>query len=199
MEFLMATDTPYKDLHDRIKKTTKNRFAAQRRLEHHNKAVLWTITLSSIFLLITPLAQGFEIELTQDKKTIDFVQILLTIVILAVSIILSMANFAVRGERIHNCGMELNSFGRMVYPKVNLEDKDEDYGTLNQEYDEILRRYENHTKVDFMRTKIEMSDYYNPPFWYRTVFTLRYFSEFWLYIAILSCEFIWVAKLFGAI
>ena len=75
-------------------------------------------------MLITPLAQGFEIELTQDKKTIDFVQILLTIVILAVSIILSMANFAVRGERIHNCGMELNSLGRKVYPKVNLEDKD---------------------------------------------------------------------------
>ncbi|TMO35486.1 hypothetical protein CWC26_00900 [Pseudoalteromonas sp. S4488] len=195
----MSDVTPYKELHDRVIKTTKNRFAAQRRLEHHNKAVLWTITLSSIFLLITPLAQGFGLELTQSKTTIDFVQIILTIVILAVSIILSMANFAVRGERIHNCGMELNGLGRRIFPHIKLTEQDDQYDSFNQEYDEILRRYENHTKVDFMRTKLEMSEYYQLPFWYRGIFTLRYFSQFWLYAAILGSEFIWVGTLFGAL
>ena len=134
----MSKVTPYQELYARVVKTTKNRFAAQRRLEHHNKAVLWTITLSSIFLLVIPLAQGFGIKLNINKTTIDFVQILLTVVILAVSIILSMANFAVRGERIHNCGMELNGLGRRIYPKVELQNKDSDYELFNREYDEIL-------------------------------------------------------------
>ncbi len=193
----MPEITPYKELHDRIIKTTKNRFAAQKRLEDHNKAVLWTITLSSIFLLIIPLAQGFGIKLTQEKTTIDFIQIILTVVILIVSIILSMANFAVRGERIHNCGMELNSLGRRIFPKIKLDDKDDEWGSLNTEYDEILRRYENHTKIDFMRTKIEMHDYYKLPFWYRGIFVLRYWFQFSLYGIILLIECIWVGKLFG--
>jgi hypothetical protein len=199
MEVSMSESKPYQELYDRVNKTTKNRFAAQRRLEHHNKAVLWTITLSSIFLLITPLAQGFGLPLTQDKTLIDFVQILLTVVILAVSIILSMANFAVRGERIHNCGMELNGLARRIYPKVGLTAEDIEYHDVNKEYDEILRRYENHTKVDFMRTKLEMSQYYQPPVWYRPIFFLRYLSEFWLYIAILLAGVCWVAVLFGVV
>ncbi|MGY8898832.1 MAG: SLATT domain-containing protein [Paraglaciecola sp.] len=195
----MSESKPYQELYDRVNKTTKNRFAAQRRLEHHNKAVLWTITLSSIFLLITPLAQGFGLALTQDETLIDFVQILLTVVILAVSIILSTANFAVRGERIHNCGMELNGLGRRIYPKIALTTEDNEYKDINKEYDEILRRYENHTKVDFMRTKLDMSQYYQPPFWYRPVFFLRYLSEFWLYIVILLAGASWVAVLFGVV
>lgn len=195
----MSEVTPYQELYDRVVKTTKNRFAAQRRLEHHNKAVLWTITLSSIFLLVIPLAQGFGITLNISKTIIDFVQILLTIVILAVSIILSMANFAVRGERIHNCGMELNGLGRRIYPYVALKEKNDEYDNFNREYDEILRRYENHTKVDFMRTKLEMYSYYQPPLWYRAIFFLRYISEFWLYGVILGAEFIWMAVLFGVI
>ena len=195
----MLESKPYQELYDRVNKTTKNRFAAQKRLEHHNKAVLWTITLSSIFLLVTPLAQGFGIHLTQDETLIDFVQILLTVVILAVSIILSTANFAVRGERIHNCGMELNGLGRRIYPKVKLTSEDSEYKDINKEYDEILRRYENHAKVDFMRTKLDMPQYYQPPFWYRPVFFLRYLSEFWLYIAILFAGASWVAILFGVV
>ncbi|MEI8640972.1 SLATT domain-containing protein [Pseudoalteromonas sp. Hal099] len=199
MEVFMTESKPYLELYDRVNKTTKNRFAAQRRLEHHNKAVLWTITLSSIFLLITPLAQGFGLTLTQDETLIDFVQILLTVVILAVSIILSTANFAVRGERIHNCGMELNGLARRIYPKITSTSEDAEYKDINKEYDEILRRYENHTKVDFMRTKLDMSQYYQPPFWYRPVFFLRYLSEFWLYIIILLAGASWVAVLFGVV
>lgn len=195
----MSDHLPYKALYDRVNKTTKNRFAAQRRLEHHNKAVLWTITLSSIFLLVTPLAQGFGLKLTQDKTLIDFVQIILTIVILAVSIILSMANFAVRGERIHNCGMELNGLARRIYPKILLTTEDTEYEVVNKEYDDILRRYENHTKVDFMRTKLEMTEYYQPAIWYRPVFFIRYFSEFWLYISILAAGGCWIAVLFGVV
>lgn len=195
----MSEITPYKDLYDRVNKTAKNRFAAQIRLEHHNKAVLWTITLSSIFLLVTPLAQGFGIKLTQDKALIDFAQILLTIVILAVSIILSMANFAVRGERIHNCGMELNGLARRIFPKLGLNKEDAEYVKVNKEYDEILYRYENHTKVDFMRTKLEMSQYYQFQFWEYPVFVVRYYSEFWLYFSILGAGAYWIALLFGVV
>jgi uncharacterized membrane protein len=195
----MSEITPYKDLYDRVNKTAKNRFAAQIRLEHHNKAVLWTITLSSIFLLVTPLAQGFGIKLTQEKALIDFAQILLTIVILAVSIILSMANFAVRGERIHNCGMELNGLARRIFPKLGLNKEDAEYVKVNKEYDEILYRYENHTTVDFMRTKLEMSQYYQSQFWEYPVFVVRYYSEFWLYFSILGAGAYWIALLFGVV
>ena len=189
--------TPYQELHDRITKTTKNRFNTQRRLEHHNKAVLWTITLSSFILLITPLAQGFGIELNNNQQIINLIQVLLTILILVVSVILSMANFAVRSERIHNCGMELNSLARKVYPKIHLDSVDAEYDSFNKEYDDILRRCENHSKIDFLKTKTDMNDYYKNPFWFPMWVNLMYLSEFSLYIIILLGEIWWTFELFA--
>ncbi len=95
--------------------------------------------------------------------------------------------------------MELNGLARRIYPKITSTSEDAEYKDINKEYDEILRRYENHTKVDFMRTKLDMSQYYQPPFWYRPVFFLRYLSEFWLYIIILLAGASWVAVLFGVV
>lgn len=188
--------TPYQELHDRITKTTKNRFNAQVRLEHHNKAVLWTITLSSFILLITPLAQGFGIELSKNQQLINLVQVLLTILILVVSVILSMANFAVRSERIHNCGMELNSLARKIYPKLHIEATDSEYDFYSKEYDDILKRYENHSKIDFLKTKIDMNYYYKNPSWFPLWVKVRYLYEFSLYILILIIEIWWTVELF---
>ena len=193
----MTDKPPYQELYERVTKTTKNRFSAQKRLKHHSQCALWTITLSSIFLLIPPLAQAFSLKLNQDVQTINFVQILLTITILIISVALSMANFSARSERIHNCGIELNSLVRKIYPKITCVDKEDDYECLNLEYDNILKRYENHASVDFMRTKLEMASYYNPPYWYKPLFLIRYYIlEFFFYFFTLAAGGVWILTLF---
>lgn len=193
----MVEKLPYEELYERVFKTAKNRFSAQKRLNHHSTWALWSITLSSIFLLIPPLAQAFNLNLSQTEQTINFVQALLTITILVISVALSMANFSARSERIHSCGIELNSLARRIYPKKDLTDKEDDYEKLNLEYDNILKRYENHSSVDFMRTKLEMNSYYNNPWWYKPVFIIRYyFLEFFFYFFILFAGVTWILTLF---
>lgn len=191
---MSSIQSPYEELYDRVNKTTKSRFHSQRRLNHHNWASLLTITLFSVCLLVLPLAKAFGIELNASEKVIDFVQSLLAIVILVVSVILSMANFAVRAEKIHSCEMELNSLLRRIYPKKSHKSEaDEDYEEFSKEYDEILYRYENHKKIDHMHTVLAMSDYYKPSWWYRPTVALRYFLEFWTYATLISLVLIWVA------
>lgn len=187
---------PYQELYDRIIKTAKSRFHAQVRLEHHNKAALWTITLSSFILLVAPLAQGFGIELHKDQQLINLIQVLLTVLILVVSVALSMANFSVRSERIHSCGMELNSLARKVYPKQSVQEVGSDYESYSNEYDSILRRYENHSRIDFLRTKNDMNYYYKNSAWFSWLVKLRYLYEFSLYIVILMVEILWTITLF---
>jgi|GEM_PF-2365709 len=191
---MSSNQSPYEELYDRVNKTTKNRFHAQRRLDHHNWASLMTITLFSICLLVLPLAKAFSIDLNASDKVIDFVQSLLAIVILVVSVILSMANFAVRAEKVHSCGMELNSLLRRIYPKkASKSDADDQYEEFSKEYDDILYRYENHKKIDHMHTVLAMSNYYKPSWWYRPVVTIRYFLEFWTYATLIALVLIWVA------
>jgi hypothetical protein len=77
-------------------------------------------------------------------------------------------------------------------PKITLADVDIDYDRLSQEYDNILKRYENHTEIDFMKTKLAMAYYYKNPFWYRPVVIVRYLLEFWLYVLVLCAEVWWI-------
>lgn len=191
-----SAPSPYQELYDRVQKTTRARFAAQIRLSRHNSIALACITLSSIFLLVTPLAQGFKIELAVDENTINFVQSLLTIVVLVLSVVLSMANFAVRSEKVHQCGMELNSLLRTIYPKKKLYDKDDDYEKLSKDYDEILNRYENHKKIDFNIMQLEMPRYYNLGLTQKLIIKIKYLSVFSIYILLILIEALWVSFLF---
>ena len=102
-----------------------------------------------------------------------------------------MAGFAVRSEKFHACGKDLNHFLRLIEPKKN-KDIDDEYINLCQRYETILSGYENHKNIDYRRMVIGMKEYYKPSWWYWCYTKLIYLLEFFLYFILLLLAVSWV-------
>lgn len=179
---------PYEELYDRVNKTAKSRFNAHIRLSNHNNVSLFTITLFSLALLVLPLGKAFGIKFYISDNVVELVQCLLTIVILAISIALSMASFAFRSEKFHYCGKELNNLLMRLYTKKDSE-YDNEYESLCKEYHSILSGYENHKEIDYMRTK-----YYSKQlsFWKKIYLRYKYLREFIIYVLLIILVVGWI-------
>jgi hypothetical protein len=66
---------------------------------------------------------------------------------------------------------------------------------FEQEYGEILRRYDNHENVDFMFMKLQKRQHYDLRPLYPAVAFARYAAYFVPYIVLLCLEFVWIYKL----
>lgn len=148
------------DLSTRVRRTAKARFVAAQRFESHNRYSRWTVAVASIALLTIPLLQAFGLSTNLDSQQINVVQVLLAVVILAFSLLLSGEEYAVKADRMHRCGIELNEIARKSREQVN-----EDEGTqlpLSQQYDNVIQRYDNHKQIDFNMQKLQNpKDYFN--------------------------------------
>lgn len=185
----------FEELYDRVQKTANSRFNAHRRLTHHNNASLWTISCFSTGLIVIPLIQTFGLEMRFTAEYASFIQVVLAIVILVISIILNMTNFAVRADNIHTCGMTLNTFARKVHRYINEPPEANDYDRLVNEYECILQCYENHSNTDYLFTKLRMTDHYKNPWWFSVYVRMLYTVQFLPYIMLLSIELIWIYML----
>lgn len=191
----MQKDNHFEELYDRVQKTAISRFNAHRRLTHHNYASLWTITCFSTGLILIPLIHTFGLESRFSSEYSSFIQVVLAIVILVISVILNMTNFSVRADRIHNCGMVLNAFARKVHRHINDNSDSTTYDTLVNEYDHILQKHENHSNIDYLFTKLRMTNYYSNAWWYPPYVRCLYTIQFLPYILLLGIELIWIYQL----
>lgn len=185
----------FEELYDRVQKTANSRFNAHRRLIHHNNASLWTITCFSTGLIIIPLIQTFGLQTRFSSEYINFIQVVLAIVILIISIILNMTNFAVRADKVHTCGMTLNAFARKIHKCINEPLSSDKYDEIVNEYERVLQKYENHSNVDYLFTKLRMTNYYKNPWWFFAYVRIIYMVQFLPYILLLSIEFFWIYML----
>lgn len=183
------------ELYGRVQKTANTRFNAHRRLIHHNNASLWTITCFSMGLIFIPLIETFGLESRFSDEYSSFIQVILAITILVISIILNMTNFSVRADRIHNCGMVLNSFARIVHRHVNDNSTPDVYDQLVKKYDEILQKHENHANIDYLFTKLRMTNYYTNPRGFSLYVRGLYLLQFTPYIILLGMEVVWIYTL----
>lgn len=103
-----------------------------------------------------------------------------------------MTNFAVRADRIHSCGMTLNALARKVHRCINEPQNAVDYDQLVTEYEEVLQRHENHSNIDYLFTKLQMTNYYKNSWWLPLHVRLVYGAQFLPYVALLLLEFSWV-------
>ena len=147
----------FEELLDRVGKTASSRLFAHERLKIHATLSLWTISFFSMGLIFTPLAQIYNFELNYSSDYIGFMQVVFAIVILVVSNILSMSNFSVRADRMHDCGMSLNALARKIQGAVNDKTIDS-YVELSDKYEALLQRHENHAFIDYLYTKNRSSD-----------------------------------------
>ena len=173
------------DLRDNIGKTAKARFNAHRRLYNHNVKSMLVIILYSTVLLLTSIAEvsGIAPSFIEKNNTIGeqlnkLIPISLSLVILVYSSIIFFANYSVRAEKFHQCGLELNNLAR----KYDIEKSNPNFIEIkyNKSYENILKRYENHSYVDHKKENsiLDVS--------YLTKITYDNFSYIFLAISLLS-------------
>ncbi len=185
----------FSELHDRINKTCKGRFQADKRLKAHASWAVWSITLTSILLILISLLDGFDLIASYSSKQISVIQILASIFILCYSLILTMKNYSVDAVKMHRCGLELSDLLFEVHPFVEQPGTDDDYDRLREKYAHILSRYDNHDDIDHLIIKSKNKKLYTTTKWEDLKTTVRYWGGFWHYIAVIFIELTLIATL----
>ncbi|WP_417536562.1 SLATT domain-containing protein [Methylophaga sp.] len=189
---MVQKENHYEELLDRVQKTSTCRLFAHERLKAHHSASLWTISCFSMGLVFIPLVHTFGLQSRFTLEYSSFIQVVLAIVILVISIILNMTNFSVRADRIHRCGMQLNTLARRIHRHINDDSGADTYDSLVKEYDDILQRYENHSRIDYLYTKNHMTNYYKTPWYFSVYIRVLFIFQFLPYLLLLSLEVIWI-------
>ncbi|MCG5495912.1 SLATT domain-containing protein [Ectothiorhodospira variabilis] len=191
----MQKHSHLEELYDRVQKTACSRFFAHDRLKKHHAASLWTIAFFSVGLIVIPLIQTFGLHTRFSESYIGFIQVVLAIVILTISIMLNMSNFSVRADRIHKCGMVLNALARRVHGKLGAGCSEDEYEALVTEYNDILQAYENHSRIDYLFTKRHMTNYYKVKWYQSAYYEALYWLQFSPYAILIVFEGAWIYML----
>lgn len=136
--------------------TTKGaRFNAHRRLRSQGKQSILAISLLSSYVLIITLLTVFPaITLSDFQSQLSFGTLAMAILILVLSVLEGAKEYALRGERMHQCAIELSG----LYADIKLEcEKHADKVSVSsfipaaaKRYQEILARTaENHEILDY--------------------------------------------------
>nr|WP_281398146.1 SLATT domain-containing protein [Ruficoccus amylovorans] len=178
-------------LHRKMKKTATSRFNASNRLMYHHRFSTWSLSIYSaglIALSIMPLI-GITASMTFEQQ--QFVQIVLALFVLIVSLQMSANDYSGRAERMHRCALDIN---RLCYRVLHYYSQPNDthgksYLRVIKDYDSILGAHENHMTIDFEMAMVWMTDAYKLSkgrrFWIR----FRYSMHFWLYGLLLFLMF----------
>ena len=114
---------------------------------------------------------------------------------MVISSIIAMSNYAVRAERFHACGLEMNELALKLERLTEQDGTIDEHNTFANLYGEILKRYENHHNIDFNFVKLQKSDRYNLSWWFAPYVYFRFSLQFWPYLALLGMEFAWIFTL----
>ena len=133
----------------RIWRTKGCRFNAYRRLLKKNSVLTFVTSFSSIHLLAIGILQLTTlITLSADQsQLLSFISIILSIIILAYSLIENGKEHGLKSERHHSCGIDL---GR-IYTQLELLEKNDTVGVsqLANKYDLVTKKYLlNHETID---------------------------------------------------
>jgi hypothetical protein len=147
--------------------TTKGaRFIASHRLKTINKLSLYSIGFLSAYLIIIGLLSIFEIsnELMFTTKYLPLISISISILILIFSQLEGSNDYRLRAEKFHDCALEIgNLYNKLRCLKTSSLEKDyinKQSEDLSIEYNDILKKYENHKYIDYLMFQTTKKDYF---------------------------------------
>jgi len=154
-EDLKTIEDPSDKLAYNMKVTAKNRYNASSRIEWEKKINFFTNIILSLGLIFIPLMQNAEIEVPFKTSVLNMMQIFLAVSVLVFSIINSMANYEIRIEKLRECADGIRDLIREFrgIDKQSIELKD-----YTEKYNNIVKICENHTPIDYIKTKFELRD-----------------------------------------
>lgn len=183
------------ELKHKIWSTKGTRFTADSRLKTIAKYSTLSISFLSSYLIIFGLASVYNLynPNTIDANVIAFTITALSILVLIFSLLENAQNYPVKAKNFHDCALDLSdlynelqnykSYEKEASEKERLEFCEK----LQKEYQNVLRRYENHAPIDNKFFRIKHPDYYSIK-WYEWIWTqLIYFiNTRFIYLAMMS-------------
>jgi hypothetical protein len=170
--------------------TKGSRFVAANRLELHEKWSTISASLFSVYIISLNLLVLFPESKRlpyYNNLNITYTTICLSVLILAVSLIITSMNYKLRADKFHECGRRIDD----IYNKVCIWKNTGNYPSnyelerTSSEYLNILDKYENHTRIDYLLFKANNLMEYNIKhkniFWIKTK-SLFYIQTIGIYL-----------------
>lgn len=147
--------------------TTKGaRFIASHRLKTINKLSLYSIGFLSTYLIILGLLSFFENgnKLLFTTNYLPIISISISILILIFSQLEGSNNYRLRAEKFHDCALEIgNLYNKLRCLKTSTLEKEyinKQSENLSFEYNDILKKYENHKYIDYLMFQTTKKKYF---------------------------------------
>lgn len=141
----------------RVSITCKARYHAASRMSAHGWFSQWTLALLAVGQIVISLISALGLHSNFSAAYLNFGSIFFGVLVLAYSLLLGMSNFSARSVKLHENGLELGRLARSLYalksPSAN--PSKEEYDALSKEYYDILDKYENHTRTDYLSAHYE--------------------------------------------
>jgi len=166
------------ELKHKIWSTKGTRFEADTRLKTIAKYSTLSISFLSAYLIIFGLVSVYNLYNPNaiDENVIAFTITTLSILVLVFSLIENAQNYPVKAKNFHDCALDLADLYNELQnyksyeENASEEDKMKFCNKLQKEYQNILRRYENHYPIDNNKFRIKFPDYYKVK-WYNWIWT----------------------------
>ena len=107
-----------KDASDKLqmsmRTTTKCRYNAAVRLQHHGRYSFFTTTVLSLGLVFIPLIQNAGVPLAFKPNVLNMMQIFLGVAVLVYSVVIGTARYDMRSSQLTECGDKLKELVRSL-------------------------------------------------------------------------------------
>lgn len=146
--------------------TKGSRFVAANRLELHEKWSTISVSLFSVYIIslnLLVLIPEYKRLPLYSNLNITYSTICLSVFILAISLIITSMNFKLRADKFHECGRRIDDIYNKVCMWKNTENYPSNYEleSISSGYLNILDKYENHTRIDYLVFKANNLTEYN--------------------------------------
>ncbi len=164
------------ELKHKIWSTKGTRFTADSRMKTIAKYSTLSISFISAYLIIFGLISVYNLYNPNaiNSNVIAFTITALSILVLVFSLLENSQNYPVKAKNFHDCALDLADLYNKLqnyksYEKdANGKETLEFCRELQKEYQNILRRYDNHDPIDNKKFRMKHPDYYSIK-WYEWI------------------------------
>jgi hypothetical protein len=172
------------ELNYKLWSTKGARFTASHRTETLQKLSGQCVSYLSAYLIIVGLVNVYGLSfwgLKLSDAQVNFATVSLSVMILLFSQLESTENFVLKSHRYHDCALDIAElYNKLRYTKTyenENSDKKEILRGISNEYDKILKRYENHKPIDYERFQLTKWQYFKLGLLKRIWIKVRYYWE----------------------
>jgi len=158
------------ELNHKIWCTKGTRFNADSRFKKKSKLSNISVSILSAYLIIASLFSVYNVNQNSDENIISYLVTALSILLLVVSMHENNQDYKLRAFNFHSCGLELAEIYNRLRTFKTLEgEKSESEISdfcfeINNKYQSILNKYDNHDDIDYDTFRIKNLDYFEGVF-----------------------------------